>query len=100
MAQKNGAEECCDSLWIVFRFLWNSFFCLDFEGVGDSFFSMTTKELVLETVRELPDDASWSEIEDRIRFLAAIETSRQEVRDGKLLPHEEVRDLLRSWTTP
>jgi hypothetical protein len=60
---------------------------------------MSTKELVLETVLDLPDDATWSEIEERIRFLAAIESSRQEVRDGKLVPHEDVRDLLRSWTT-
>ena len=61
---------------------------------------MSTKVLVLETVRDLPDDATWSEIEERIRFLAAIESSRQEVRDGKLAPHEDVRALLRSWTTP
>jgi predicted transcriptional regulator len=60
---------------------------------------MSTKKLVLETVRDLPDDATWSEIEERIRFLAAIETSRQEVRAGKLVPHADVSDLLCSWTT-
>jgi hypothetical protein len=59
---------------------------------------MSTKEFVLETVRDLPDDATWSEIEERLRFLAAIESSRQEVRDGKLVPHEEVCDLLQSLT--
>lgn len=55
---------------------------------------MSTKELVLKTVRDLPDDATWSEIEERLRFLSAIESSRQEVRDGKFVAHEEVRDLL------
>lgn len=57
---------------------------------------MSTKEFVLETVRDLPDDATWSEIEERLRFLAAIESSRQEVRYDKLVPHEEVRDLHQS----
>ncbi len=53
----------------------------------------------METIRDLPEDASWQEIEERIRFLAAIEKSRGEVRRGAVVPHEEVRDLLRTWTT-
>lgn len=60
---------------------------------------MSTKELAMETIRELPEDASWQEIEERIRFLAAIEKGREEVRRGEVVPHEEVRDLLKSWTT-
>ena len=53
----------------------------------------------METIRDLPEDASWQEIEERIRFLAAIEKSRGEVRRGEVVPHEEVRDLLQTWTT-
>ena len=60
---------------------------------------MSTKELVMERIRDLPDDVSWQEIEERIRFLAAIEKGREDVRKGKLVPHEEVRDLLQAWTT-
>lgn len=60
---------------------------------------MSTKELAMETIRHLPDDASWQEIEERIRFLAAIEKGRDDVRNGRLVPHEEVRDLLQAWTT-
>ncbi len=61
---------------------------------------MSTKELALETIQQLPEDASWQDIEDRIHFLAAIEKARGEVRNGEVVPHEEVRDLLRGWTTP
>ncbi len=61
--------------------------------------SMSTKELAMETIRELPEGASWQEIEERIRFLAAIERGRAEVRRGEVVPHEEVRDLLQAWTT-
>lgn len=53
----------------------------------------------METIRELPDDASWEDLEERIRFLAALEKGRDEVRRGEVVPHEEVRDLLRTWTT-
>ena len=51
----------------------------------------------METIRDLPDDASWQEIEERIRFLAGIEKARNEVRRGEVVPHEEVRELLGKW---
>jgi predicted transcriptional regulator len=60
---------------------------------------MSTKELAMETIRGLPEDASWHDIEERIRFLAAIEKGREEVRKGAVVPHEDVRELLRAWTT-
>ena len=60
---------------------------------------MSTKELALNTIQELPDDASFNEIEERIRVLAAIEKGREDVRAGNVVPHEEVRDLLKEWTT-
>lgn len=59
--------------------------------------SMSTKELAMETIKDLPDDASWQEIEDRIHFLAAIEKARGEVRRGEVVPHAEVRNLLDGW---
>lgn len=58
---------------------------------------MSTKELALDTIQGLPEDASWQDIEERIHFVAAIERARQEVRDGKVVPHEEVRALLDEW---
>ena len=55
---------------------------------------MSTKEIALASIQELPDTATWEEIEERVRFLAAIETGRQDIRDGKVVPHEEVRAQL------
>lgn len=60
---------------------------------------MSTKELAMETIKGLPENTSWQEIEERIHFLAAIEKSREEVRRGEVVPHEEVRDLLDGWLT-
>ena len=58
---------------------------------------MSTKELAMETIRDLPEGATWHEIEERIHFLAAIEKAREEVRRGEVVPHEEVRNLLSGW---
>ena len=60
---------------------------------------MSTKELALETIRELPEDASWQEIEERIHFLSGIEKARDEVKRGEVIPHEEVANLLHGWLT-
>ena len=58
---------------------------------------MSTKELALDTIQGLPEDASWQDIEERIRFVAAIERARREVREGKVVPQEEVRALSEEW---
>ena len=51
----------------------------------------------METIKNLPEHASWQEIEERIHFLAAIEKAREEIRRGEAVPREEVRDLLNEW---
>lgn len=58
---------------------------------------MSTKELAMETIKDLPENASWQEIEERIHFLAAIEKARAEVSRGEVTPHEDVRNLLKKW---
>ncbi|NQX01524.1 hypothetical protein HQ447_12760 [bacterium] len=51
----------------------------------------------METIKDLPEDATWHEIEERIHFLAAIEKARGEVRRGEVVPHDEVGSLLNGW---
>jgi predicted transcriptional regulator len=58
---------------------------------------MSTKEIALASIKELPDTATWEEIEERVRFLAAIEKGRQDIRQGKIVPHQEVRRQLDQW---
>ena len=60
---------------------------------------MTVKQHAIKSIQELPDDAEWEEIEERIQFLAAIERGRREVREGKVIPHQEVKDNLKEWIT-
>jgi predicted transcriptional regulator len=58
---------------------------------------MSTKELAINTIRDLPESATWEDIEERIRFLAAIERGRKDIREGKVVPHEEVKKQLAEW---
>jgi len=58
---------------------------------------MFPKELAIETLRELPGEATWREIEERIQFVAAIEKGREDIRLGRAKTHEEVRRAFQEW---
>jgi predicted transcriptional regulator len=60
---------------------------------------MTEKEIVLKTIRELPDDCSTHEIADHIEFLAAVQTGLDQLDRGEGIPHEEIKRQLASWLT-
>ena len=56
---------------------------------------MTTKEKAIKTLQELPDTVSWADIEERIRFLAAIERGMDDIKAGRVVPHQEVKESLK-----
>ena len=60
---------------------------------------MSTKEQAIKSIQELPDDADWVAIEERIRFLAALERGMDDIRQGKVVPHEAVKRDLEEWLT-
>ena len=60
---------------------------------------MTEKEIVLETIRALPDDCSLEEIAERIEFMAAVQKGLDQLDRGASIPHDEVKRQLASWLT-
>ena len=60
---------------------------------------MTEKEIVLETIRALPDDCSLDEIAERIEFMAAVQKGLNQLDNGEGIPHDEVKKQLASWLT-
>jgi len=58
---------------------------------------MTEKEIVLETIRALPDDCTLDEIAERIKFMAAVQKGLDELDQGESIPHEEIKKQLASW---
>jgi len=60
---------------------------------------MSQKELVLDAIQELPDDASIDQISDRVKFLAAIQKGINDIDRGDTVPHEEIKKQLAAWLT-
>jgi predicted transcriptional regulator len=60
---------------------------------------MTQKELVLDAIGELPDEASLDDIAERVEFLAAVQKGLNQLDRGEGIPHEEVKRQLAAWLT-
>jgi predicted transcriptional regulator len=58
---------------------------------------MTQKQLVLNAINDLPDDAPLSDIVERIEFLAAVQKGLDQLDQGQGIPHDEVKRQLASW---
>ena len=60
---------------------------------------MSTKEQALQSISDLPEDASWEEIQERINFMAGVSKGLEEIDAGEGIPHEEVKREFQSWVT-
>ena len=60
---------------------------------------MTEKEIVLETIRALPDDCSLEEIAKHIEFMAAVQKGLDQLDRGEGIPYDEVKTQLALWLT-
>ena len=60
---------------------------------------MTTKEMPLKTIEQLPENASWEDIQERINFVAAVRKGLRELDEGKGIPHDQVKEEFAEWLT-
>lgn len=60
---------------------------------------MTTKEMAIKNIQELPEDATWEDIQERINFIAGIRRGIQQLDDGKGIPHGQIKDEFKEWLT-
>lgn len=54
----------------------------------------TTRERVLEVIKNLPAETSVEEAMERLYFLADIEEGLRQVEQGQVISHEEVKRRL------
>lgn len=59
---------------------------------------MSTKQMVLEAVAQLPEDSTFDRIKEEIEILARIREGLADADAGRVTPHEQVRDLIDKWT--
>lgn len=70
---------------------------LHFKWRRGIFREMSDKDVVIATVRQLPESISLDEISEEIAILAAIRRGKAAADAGHVTPHEEVRNKLSSW---
>lgn len=58
---------------------------------------MTTKEIAIRSIKELPENATWEDIQERINFIAGVRKGLRELNDGKGIDHERVREEFKEW---
>ena len=58
---------------------------------------MNTKEIAIQTLESLPDDATWGDIQDRINFVAGVRKGLRELDEGKAIPHQNIKEELQEW---
>ena len=58
---------------------------------------MTTKEIAIRSIEELPEDATWEDIQERINFVAGVRKGLRELDEGKGIPHEQIREEFSEW---
>jgi predicted transcriptional regulator len=60
---------------------------------------MTSKEIALKTIEQLPANASWEDIQERINFVVAVRKGLRELDKGKGIPHDKVKEEFAEWLT-
>lgn len=60
---------------------------------------MSVKDIVLEAIQQLPTDVTYDDVLEEIATLAAIERGQQDVKEGRTIPHDEVKREALQWTT-
>jgi len=54
----------------------------------------TIKQLAIQAVEQLPDDAGIEDIMERLYFLAKIERGRADAKAGRVVSHENLGERL------
>jgi predicted transcriptional regulator len=58
---------------------------------------MTVKQKVIQAVRELPAEASYEDVMERVLLLSKIESGIAQLDAGEGIPHEKVKQRLKRW---
>ena len=60
---------------------------------------MTIKEIAMDTIRQLPEDATWEDVQERINFVAGVRKGLHQLDEGKGIAHQKVKEEFAEWLT-
>ena len=55
------------------------------------------KEKALEAIQEMSEDFELEELIERLIFIEKVEKGLQQVAEGKVIPHEDVKKMVKQW---
>ena len=60
---------------------------------------MTPKQKTLQAIGTLPEDASYEQLQEEVKILAALDEGETDIREGRVVSQEEVKRRLAQWTS-
>jgi predicted transcriptional regulator len=58
---------------------------------------MKDKQVAIQTINQLPEDASMEEIAEELQIMSAIRKGKLDEKAGKVKSHAEVEKLFETW---
>ena len=55
--------------------------------------------MTIKVIQELPEDATWDDIQERINFMAGVRKGLRELDEGNGIPHSVVKEEFSEWLT-
>jgi hypothetical protein len=55
------------------------------------------RDKVLETIKEFPQEFELEELIERLVFVEKIEKGLQQIKEGKTVAHDQVKDMTKKW---
>jgi hypothetical protein len=55
------------------------------------------RDKVMETVKEFPIEFDLEELIERLVFVEKIEKGLEQLKDGKTVSHEQVKEMTKKW---
>jgi predicted transcriptional regulator len=60
---------------------------------------MNDEQLVIDTLARLPETASLDEIQEELKLIAGLKKGEKDIQDGNVVSHDEVKNMLDTWTS-
>ncbi|MDM8550509.1 hypothetical protein QUF72_10540 [Desulfobacterales bacterium HSG2] len=59
---------------------------------------MIAKEESIRLIQQLPDESTLTDIIATLYFKQTVERGLEDIEEGRILPHEKVRERMAQWT--
>ena len=55
--------------------------------------------MAIQTIENLPEDATWEDVQERINFVAGVRKGLRELDEGQGIPHDRMNEEFAEWLT-